>query len=243
MTQAKKNPGAYGTRSGAHKSDCGYNLDRQQNNPTAPKRQGRIVAFTLERRRKNDKRLRALMARSPKSKWQAKPLPPLAALQKRFCFHPVTRALQYRLDARKRKLPASEFCMSEKGYALVSVNGMIYRAHRVAFKLHHGRDPVGPIDHINHIRADNRVANLRETTTFLNNQGRSCRQSGTGRVGVYFDHKRQKYEAQITYCGFMLNLGRFTEFQCAVAARLHAEKVMHPEFDPAAEQELRRAAR
>lgn len=51
-----------------------------------------------------------------------------------------------------------------KGYRHLHIYGETYKAHRVAWALHYGEWPEGEIDHINHIRDDNRIANLRIVT-------------------------------------------------------------------------------
>lgn len=53
-----------------------------------------------------------------------------------------------------------------------------FAAHRIVWKWVHGRDPRGVIDHINGIRDDNRIANLRDVSPIdnaQNNHGRLWR--------------------------------------------------------------------
>jgi hypothetical protein len=50
------------------------------------------------------------------------------------------------------------------GYFEGCVLGVRFLAHRVAFALAQGRWPVGEIDHIDHDKQNNRLANLRETS-------------------------------------------------------------------------------
>lgn len=58
--------------------------------------------------------------------------------------------------------------MSQYGYRRVRLLGQSWAEHRVIWKMVHGVDPVGVIDHINGIRDDNRIANLRDVTPAQN---------------------------------------------------------------------------
>ena len=49
------------------------------------------------------------------------------------------------------------------------MKGRQYLQHRVAWALHYGEWPASFIDHINHIRDDNRIHNLRVVTRAENN--------------------------------------------------------------------------
>ena len=50
------------------------------------------------------------------------------------------------------------------GYRQVAIDAWLYKEHRVIFALHHGHWPEQVIDHINHIRSDNRPINLRDVS-------------------------------------------------------------------------------
>ena len=50
------------------------------------------------------------------------------------------------------------------GYLQIQFQGKNYKAHRVAWFLYHGKWPTNHIDHINGIRTDNRISNLRDVT-------------------------------------------------------------------------------
>ena len=51
---------------------------------------------------------------------------------------------------------------------------VMYKAHVIVFFLHHGRWPVGIVDHKNGIRDDNRPENLRETDASGNSCNANC---------------------------------------------------------------------
>jgi DNA-binding transcriptional regulator YiaG len=50
------------------------------------------------------------------------------------------------------------------GYVHITIFGKQYMAHRVAWVLHHGSWPLQYIDHIDHRKDNNRIANLRDVS-------------------------------------------------------------------------------
>lgn len=97
--------------------------------------------------------------------------------------------------------------------------GVCYRAHRVAWALHHGRWPDGEIDHINHDASDNRIANLRDCTHAENLANSSSTKGSTSRfLGVSWSKKSAKWSAIISPNGKTIALGRFaSEIEAAKA--------------------------
>jgi len=59
-----------------------------------------------------------------------------------------------------------------RGYRQVAINACLHKEHRVIFALHHGRWPEQVIDHINHVRNDNRPINLRDVSHAENSRNR-----------------------------------------------------------------------
>jgi len=55
------------------------------------------------------------------------------------------------------------------GYVVVVFKTKVYKSHRLAWYLYYGKWPTGQIDHINGIRNDNRIINLRDVTSQGNN--------------------------------------------------------------------------
>jgi hypothetical protein len=62
--------------------------------------------------------------------------------------------------------------VNEKGYRKIEVNGKKYGAHQIVFALHHGYIP-DCLDHINGIKDDNRIENLRPATKSQNGYNRA----------------------------------------------------------------------
>ncbi len=107
-------------------------------------------------------------------------------------------------------------------YLCVIVYGKPYLVHRIIWLLLYGRFPES-IDHINHIRNDNRLCNLREVTHKENTYNQSIRTNNkSGAVGVMFDGSRNKWRAYIMVDGVQRFLGRFKQKQDAIKARKEA---------------------
>nr|DAE40822.1 MAG TPA: endonuclease [Caudoviricetes sp.] len=110
------------------------------------------------------------------------------------------------------------------GYRQVGIKGKIYQEHRIIMMLCFGHIPENAeIDHINHVRDDNRLCNLRFVTGSENNRNKSVSsRSTTGVTGVTFDKNRNKYRAQIRVNRKAIYLGIFETLEEAAAARAEA---------------------
>lgn len=110
------------------------------------------------------------------------------------------------------------------GYRQGAIDGIMLAAHRVVWAICNGEWPTNDIDHINGVRSDNRIANLRDVPHRTNQRNmRRHRSNTSGVVGVNY-HKRDKaFRAFIEIDGRSLHLGNFKSFDEAVAARKAAE--------------------
>ena len=97
-------------------------------------------------------------------------------------------------------------------------------AHRLAWLIATGEWPE-QIDHINGIRTDNRLVNLRAVTNQTNGQNAKRREDNTSGVcGVARHPKPGLWQAYINANGKRKNLGAFDSFDKAVSVRRAAEK-------------------
>lgn len=86
-------------------------------------------------------------------------------------------------------------CESYQGYRYVRVKGKTYREHRVIFILVNGAiDSSLVVDHINGIRSDNRIENLRQLTTSENAMNCKIHRDGTKIPFVTFDKRSGSYK-------------------------------------------------
>jgi len=111
------------------------------------------------------------------------------------------------------------------GYIEMRVYGTRYLGHRLAWLYMTGEIPPEQVDHINHIRDDNRWCNLRLASISENRKNQSLNKRNTsGIIGVSFDKSRGKWEAKIKSDGKYFHLGRYADINDAVAARKAAEQ-------------------
>jgi len=112
--------------------------------------------------------------------------------------------------------------ITPSGYIRLTLDGRFYYVHRLMWKMVHGTEPDGEIDHINGIRSDNRLRNLRVVTGSDNSKNRSLsRANSTGHVGVVA--VRGKYRAEISLGVKKHYLGTFSTIEEAVIARRKAQ--------------------
>ena len=111
------------------------------------------------------------------------------------------------------------------GYTNINVpNFGQVRAHRVAWAMVHGVWPEHDIDHVNGVRTDNRICNLRLATRSENLRNtRKFPKNTSGYVGVYFYKQRDNWNARISINNKQINLGYFPTIESAAKARAEAE--------------------
>ena len=127
------------------------------------------------------------------------------------------------------KRPGESAGTQTDGYLQISVDGRLYKAHRLAWLYVHGAWPVDAIDHINGDRSDNRIANLRDVTLAINNQNRRCATAGKSSplLGVSWYAQTRRWRAQIQVAGKNRGLGYFDDPQAAHEAYLAAKRQLH----------------
>lgn len=110
------------------------------------------------------------------------------------------------------------------GYLHGQAGGKVLLAHRVAWLLYYGQWPEDQIDHINGVRDDNRIVNLRVVSSAENGCNKKRRvDNASGVTGVHWHKRNQKFQAYIKVGGKMKHLGYFDTLDEAVVIRQEAE--------------------
>jgi hypothetical protein len=126
-----------------------------------------------------------------------------------------------------------DYCwhINDSGYVMTTIPSTRKRVrfHRLVLEVY-GEDEV---DHINHVRHDNRKNNIRKCTTSENNHNQSItKRNKSGVIGVSWSKKENKWVSQICVSGKHMRIGSYKEFYDAVVARLKAEQYYFGEFAP-----------
>jgi len=116
------------------------------------------------------------------------------------------------------------------GYIYIGINRKRYRAHRLAWLYVYGEFPANQIDHINEIKDDNRIVNLRVATNLENQHNVSSLQTNntSGFRGVFWRKNRKKWKAIIYLNGKQKHLGHFDTAEEAYESYLKVKKELHP---------------
>jgi hypothetical protein len=148
-------------------------------------------------------------------------------------YDPDTGVFTWRIAA-NRAVPIGRIAgyVSADGYRAIRINGRGYPAHRLAWLYAKGTFPGTALDHMNGVRDDNRISNLREATAAQNAQNRARPQGANPHIGVYWYAQRRKWRALIWVAGRVKHLGLFTTPEAARDAYLQAKESLHPFANP-----------
>lgn len=113
------------------------------------------------------------------------------------------------------------------GYLQTRINNKTYAIHRLIYCMQHGYFPENEIDHINRIRTDNRIENLREVSHSVNQRNCNTTKSRTGVKGVNWVYSDNCWRVTIGVNKKKINVGTFRFFINAVKARLYAENIFN----------------
>ena len=143
-------------------------------------------------------------------------------------YDPDTGVFVWRVSRGSVKAESVAGCTHHEGYVHISIDGRKRLAHRLAWLYVHGCWPTNQIDHINRVRDDNRLCNLREVTNQKNHWNRGKQKNNSsGLIGVFWDKKAKKWRAYINVCGKQKHLGLFDTQEEANATYARAKAEHH----------------
>jgi hypothetical protein len=143
-------------------------------------------------------------------------------LQKRYSYDSGTGIFSRKIASTGISIHAPVGSLTAKGYLRCRFLGKNYYLHRLAWLYVYGVYPNDQIDHINGIKTDNRISNLRLVTNRENQQNRDIHRKGHS-AGTTFIKKRNKWRAQIQIKKKNIFLGHFDSQEDARKAREKAE--------------------
>jgi hypothetical protein len=147
-----------------------------------------------------------------------------------FDYHPsgnLIRKVRMAVRAPAGSMPT---CIESTGYLVTMVEGKTFKVHRLIFLWHHGYMPE-QVDHINGVRSDSRIENLRAATFGQNQQNKRLQKNNTsGFKGVYWREENKKWYVTIASNKKQIYLGRYGSLLDAVAASISGREKLHGEF-------------
>jgi len=140
-------------------------------------------------------------------------------------YDPETGVLTWKLSRGSVRAGKIAGSIDYKGYRTIQVDGINYRSHRLAWVYVYGYWPPEQLDHINGVRIDNRIKNLRPVNQSESSRNMSRRRTNSsGTTGVRFNKRDKKWVARIGVNCKWIYLGYFDSKEDAVKVRKQAEK-------------------
>lgn len=120
-------------------------------------------------------------------------------------------------DTVKIKRAGSKY---KSGYRFIKIGKKYYPEHRLVWLYVYGNFPDKDIDHINHIKDDNRLCNLREVTHAQNMKNLPlAKNNSSGVSGIYWCKTKGKYISQIKLNGKRIYQRSFHDINEAISQR------------------------
>lgn len=144
-------------------------------------------------------------------------------------YDPDTGVFTWAASRRTDRIGKEAGCRNTGGYIQIRVDGAFHYAHRLAWLYVTGDSPSDQLDHINGIRDDNRIVNLRVVTNRQNTENQRCARSNSrsGVKGVSWHKQCGKWTASIKSNGLQFNLGLFSTVDEAQRAYAGAAALLH----------------
>lgn len=117
------------------------------------------------------------------------------------------------------------------GYTIIRIDKKNYKSHRLAWLFVHGVWPSFEIDHINGVRSDNRLCNIRDVSRCVNAQNlieSMPKRSKDAPLGVSWHRAAKKWRAMIWDGSKNIYLGLFEDADIAHMEYVKAKRLMHP---------------
>lgn len=152
-----------------------------------------------------------------------------ASLCEALHYEPETGLFSWRFDGKHVKAGDPAGSSTGRGYWKLRLNGVDVSAHRLAWFYVHGVWPVQKIDHINRVKSDNRIKNLRDVSAKINSHNVTVKSKRIGLQGVMRDEAGH-FHATIRFEGCQLVSSRLKSPAEAHLLYLKLKEKIHEGF-------------
>lgn len=149
-------------------------------------------------------------------------------LREHMAYVPEVGAFMWKVRGPGRTVGKLLGSINSLGYVTIKVHGVVYYAHRLAWFYVHGEWPQKAIDHIDSVKTNNSIGNLRDATAAQNAARRPSTRTLAPSRGV-FPHGAG-FVARIHHAGKRHYLGYFPTANAAKAAYEAKAKEIYGEF-------------
>jgi hypothetical protein len=132
-------------------------------------------------------------------------------------YNPETGIFTWKVTRGRAKIGSVAGNITTQGYVEIRINRISYKAHRLAWLMTYNEFPKVGIDHINGIRNDNQISNLRIATKRENGQNLHIHRNGR-LVGTSYYKSTGRWRANVSAKGRVIHLGYFSTEELAHAA-------------------------
>ena len=136
----------------------------------------------------------------------------------KYTYNPATGAIVNKKRGYVKTRP------NANGYLEMVIRGKHYYQHRLAWFIYTGTWP-DQVDHINGVKTDNRMVNLRSVSFTDNMRNRPMNKSNTsGQTGVVWCKQINRWKASIYEQKKRVHIGTYLKLDDAITARKQAER-------------------
>lgn len=146
-------------------------------------------------------------------------------------YDPETGTLRWKISNLGGTVRAGRIAGSfdREGYRRIRLDGSDYRGHRIAWLRFYGEWPAGILDHLNGVKSDNRITNLRLASNSENAQNRRFgnQNSASKLLGAHWNKTANCWQSGIKFGGKIHHLGLFATAEEAHEAYKAAKRRNH----------------
>lgn len=131
-------------------------------------------------------------------------------LEQWLSYDPETGIFTWLVNRGKARSGKKAGSLNGRRYLAIRIDGKSYSAHRLAWLAFYGEWPIGEIDHINRIKTDNRIANLRVASSSQNEWNKNLQKNNkSGYRGVSWCTNELRWRAGIKINGRQIRIGTY----------------------------------